>query len=155
MLNLSKNWVSTYSSSSIKGKIDFEKIDFRLIHKPVNSKNVSFSIDAGSFIGIVGQSGSGKSTIIAPQVYLPQSGTIRIDDYDISKVDIDSLQQQIIIVPQDSMLLMVLSEIILWCPDATDEEIIHASQVACAHGFLWTCIMVMTQSWRARICSFR
>ena len=125
----------------IKGKIDFEKIDFSFNPQaPLIVKNVSFSIDAGSFIGIVGQSGSGKSTImkLLPRMYLPQSGTIRIDDYDISKVDIDSLRQQIGIVPQDSMLFdgTVRDNIALNCPDATDEEIIHASQVACAHGFI-------------------
>ena len=66
-------------------------------------KSVSFNIDAGKFIGIVGQSGSGKSTImkLLPRLYNLEDGVIRIDDYDIQKVDLDSLRQQIGIVPQD------------------------------------------------------
>ena len=73
-------------------------------------KSVSFSVDSGKFIGIVGQSGSGKSTImkLLPRLYKLEEGSIFIDGYDIQKVDLDSLRQQIGIVPQDSMLSMAL-----------------------------------------------
>ena len=56
----------------------------------------------GKFIGIVGQSGSGVSIImkLLPRLYNLEEGVIRIDDYDIQKVDLDSLRQQIGIVPQ-------------------------------------------------------
>ena len=102
-------------------------------------KSVSFSIDPGKFIGIVGQSGSGKSTImkLLPRLYNLE-GVIRIDDYDIQKVDLDSLRHQIGIVPQDSMLFdgSIRDNIAMNAPDATDEEVIHAARVACAHGFV-------------------
>ena len=125
----------------IKGKVQFDQVNFKFsAHSPLVVKNVSFEIEAGKFIGIVGQSGSGKSTImkLLPRMYQPESGTIRIDDYDINKVDIDSLRQQIGIVPQDSMLFdgSVRDNISLNCPDASDEEIIHAARVACAHSFI-------------------
>jgi len=63
---------------------------------------------------------------------------IRIDDYDIAKVDLDSLRSQIGIVPQDSMLFdgTIRDNIALNRPDATDEEIIHAARIACAHAFI-------------------
>ena len=63
---------------------------------------------------------------------------IRIDDYDIQKVDLDSLRQQIGIVPQDSMLFdgSVRDNIAMNAPDATDDEVIHAAKVACAHAFI-------------------
>ena len=125
----------------IKGKVEFDSVSFRFNpHGPSVVKSVSFCIDAGKFIGIVGQSGSGKSTImkLLPRLYNLEDGVIRIDDYDIQKVDLDSLRQQIGIVPQDSMLFdgSVRDNIAMNAPDATDEEVIHAARVACAHAFI-------------------
>ena len=125
----------------IKGKVEFENVSFRFNpHAAPVVKSVSFSIDAGKFIGIVGQSGSGKSTImkLLPRLYNLEEGVIRIDDYDIQKVDLDSLRQQIGIVPQDSMLFdgSVRDNIAMNSPDATDEEVIHAARIACAHSFV-------------------
>jgi len=91
----------------ISGKVEFDRLSFRFRpHSPLVVKSVSFTVEPGKFVGIVGQSGSGKSTImkLLPRLYDPTEGVIRIDDYDIAKVDIDSLRQQIGIVPQDSML---------------------------------------------------
>jgi ATP-binding cassette subfamily B protein len=75
---------------------------------------------------------------LLPRLYNPAEGLIRIDDYDIAKVDLDSLRQQIGIVPQDSMLFegSIRDNIALNAPDATDEEVIHAARVACAHSFI-------------------
>ena len=125
----------------IRGKVEFENVSFGFkAHAPMVVKSVSFSVDAGRFVGIVGQSGSGKSTImkLLPRLYNPAEGLIRIDDYDIAKVDLDSLRQQIGIVPQDSMLFdgSIRDNIALNAPDATDEEVIHAARVACAHSFI-------------------
>ena len=125
----------------IKGKVEFENVSFRFNpHSAPVVKSVSFSIDSGKFIGIVGQSGSGKSTImkLLPRLYNLEEGVIRIDDYDIQKVDLDSLRQQIGIVPQDSMLFdgTVRDNIALIAPDATDEEVLHAARFACAHAFV-------------------
>ena len=125
----------------IKGKVEFENVSFRFNpHAAPVVKSVSFSVDSGKFIGIVGQSGSGKSTImkLLPRLYNLEEGVIRIDDYDIQKVDLDSLRQQIGIVPQDSMLFdgSVRDNIAMNAPDATDEEVIHAARVACAHAFV-------------------
>ena len=125
----------------IRGKVEFENVSFSFkAHAPMVVKSVSFSIDPGRFVGIVGQSGSGKSTImkLLPRLYKPAEGLIRIDDYDIAKVDLDSLRQQIGIVPQDSMLFdgSVRDNIALNAPDSTDEDVIHAARVACAHSFI-------------------
>ena len=76
----------------IKGKVEFENVSFRFNpHATPVVKSVSFSVDSGKFIGIVGQSGSGKSTImkLLPRLYNLEEGVIRIDDYDIQKVDLD------------------------------------------------------------------
>ncbi len=125
----------------IKGKVEFENVNFRFkTHAPLVVKSVSFMVDPGCFVGIVGQSGSGKSTImkLLPRLYPPTEGLIRIDDYDIAKVDLDSLRQQIGIVPQDSMLFdgSIRENICLNAPDASDDEVIQAARVACAHAFI-------------------
>ena len=136
----------------ISGKVEFEDVSFSFNpHLPPVVKSVSFCIDAGKFVGIVGQSGSGKSTImkLLPRLYRLEKGVIRIDDYDIAKVDLDSLRQQIGIVPQDSMLFdgTVRENIALNAPDASDEEVIHAARICCAHGF----IMDLPQGYGSRV----
>ena len=136
----------------IKGKVEFENVSFSFNpHAAPVVKSVSFCIDPGKFVGIVGQSGSGKSTImkLLPRLYDVEEGVIRIDDYDIQKVDLDSLREQIGIVPQDSMLFdgTVRDNIAMNAPDATDEDIIHAARVACAHAF----IMDLPQGYGSRV----
>ena len=107
---------------------------------PKQLENVNFEIPAGSFVGVVGSSGSGKSTMLKllTRLYEPEEGVIRIDGNDISKVDLYSLRAQIGVVPQDSLLFdgSVLSNIALTRPDAGFEEVVLASQVACAHEFI-------------------
>ena len=136
----------------IKGKVEFENVNFRFsTHAPLVVKSVSFCIEPGKFIGIVGQSGSGKSTImkLVPRLYNLEEGSIKIDDYDISKVDLDSLREQIGIVPQDSMLFdgTVRENIAMNSPEANDEEVINAARVACAHAF----IMDLPQGYGSRV----
>ena len=107
---------------------------------PLQLLNVNFEIPAGSFVGIVGSSGSGKSTMLKmlTRLFDPLEGTIRIDGYDISKVDLYSLRNQVGVVPQDSLLFdgTVQANIALSRPDASFEEITGAAQVACAHDFI-------------------
>ena len=125
----------------IKGDIRFEDVRFRFGSKgPYQVNNVSLRIDEGSFVGIVGQSGSGKSTLtkLLPRLYAPDAGRIFIDDYDICKVDLSSLRRQIGIVPQDSLLFegSIAENIALNDPQASNEAIIEAAKLACAHDFI-------------------
>ena len=107
---------------------------------PLVVKNVSFVVPAGAFIGIVGRSGSGKSTImkLLPRLYEPEKGRILIDGYDLAKLQLGSVRRQIGIVPQDSLLFegSVRDNIALTAPDATSAEIEAAARVACAHDFI-------------------
>ena len=125
----------------LQGAISYEGVNFRFgTSGPLQLLNVSFEIPAGSFIGIVGSSGSGKSTMLKllTRLFDPLEGTIRIDGYDISKVDLYSLRTQVGVVPQDSLLFdgTVQANIALTRPDASFEEITGAAQVACAHDFI-------------------
>lgn len=125
----------------LQGAISYEGVNFRFGSSgPLQLLNVNFEIPAGSFVGIVGSSGSGKSTMLKmlTRLFDPLEGTIRIDGYDISKVDLYSLRTQVGVVPQDSLLFdgTAQANIALTRPDASFEEITNAAQVACAHDFI-------------------
>ena len=125
----------------LQGAISYEGVNFRFASSgPLQLLNVSFEIPAGSFVGVVGSSGSGKSTMLKmlTRLFDPLEGTIRIDGYDIAKVDLYSLRTQVGVVPQDSLLFdgTVQANIALTRPDASFEEITGAAQVACAHDFI-------------------
>ena len=125
----------------IVGQVEYSGVSFRFTDQgKLQLMNVSYEIPAGSFVGVVGSSGSGKSTMLKllTRLYEPAEGLIRIDGNDISKVDLYSLRAQIGVVPQDSLLFdgTVLSNIALTRPDAGFEEVVLAAQVACAHDFI-------------------
>lgn len=125
----------------IDGQVKFDDVSFRFgTTGPYQLNNVSLEFPAGSFVGIVGLSGSGKSTMmkLLPRLYELESGRILIDGYDISKVELYSLRQQVGIVPQDPLLFdgTVQENIATTCPNASAEEIIRAAQVAAAHDFI-------------------
>ncbi|WP_157259992.1 peptidase domain-containing ABC transporter [Chamaesiphon minutus] len=126
---------------TIRGNVKFDNVSFRFAPTgALNLDNVNLEFAAGKFIGIVGQSGSGKSTLmkLLPRLYPLESGRILVDDYDISKVELYSLRQQIGIVPQDTLLFegSVQENIALNLPDATTDQIIQAATIAHAHDFI-------------------
>ena len=135
----------------ISGEVCFQDIDFRFTDSsPLVVKNVSFTIPPAHFVGIVGRSGSGKSTImkLLPRLYEPDAGRILIDGFDIAKLQLGSIRRQIGIVPQDSLLFdgSVRDNITLTV-DATTDEIVDAARVACAHDF----IMELPQGYATRV----
>lgn len=126
---------------AIEGTIKYESVTFAFAKSPQPQlNNISVEIPKGAFIGVVGQSGAGKSTLtkLIPRLYELDSGRILIDGYDISKVELYSLRQQIGMVLQDTLLFdtTVQENIALTIPDATPEEIVEAAQIACAHDFI-------------------
>ena len=125
----------------LEGSLSYEAVNFRFRSQgPLQLLNINFKIPSGTFVGIVGSSGSGKSTLLKllTRLYDPVEGTIRIDGYDIAKVDLYSLRSQIGVVPQDSLLFdgSVLANLSLTKPDASFEDICAAAEVACAHDFI-------------------
>ncbi|KYC39388.1 peptidase C39 [Scytonema hofmannii PCC 7110] len=126
---------------AIEGHIRYHNVSFSFRpNSPMQLCNISVDFPVGSFIGVVGQSGSGKSTMLKllPRLYEPASGKILIDGYDISKVELYSLRRQIGVVLQDTLLFdgTIRENIALGYPDASDEEIIAAAKVAYAHDFI-------------------
>ena len=128
---------------AVTGAVKFENVSFRFAASgPLQLSNVSVEFTAGEFVGIVGQSGSGKSTMmkLLLRLYDAESGRILVDGYDIAKVELYSLRRQIGVVPQETLLFdgTVQENIALTNPDATTEEIIEAAQIAVAHEFIMT-----------------
>jgi ATP-binding cassette subfamily B protein len=126
---------------SVAGKVEFDSVTFAYIRgQQPQLRNVSFKLPAGSFVGVVGKSGSGKSTVLKllPRLYNPDAGRILIDDYEIAKVELYSLRRQVGTVLQDSLLFnnSVFANIAIGDPDATPDEVMRAARVACAHDFI-------------------
>jgi len=123
-----------------RGEITFEQVAFAYdIQNPVLS-DVSFTIKPGQFVGIVGPTGSGKSTVVSliPRFYDPTKGSIKIDGYDISDFKLKSLRSQIGYVLQDTVLFhgTIAENIAFGRPGASREEIIRAAELANAHEFI-------------------
>ena len=124
----------------ISGLIDFENVSFKFGNKSNNLLSaVNLSIKPNNFVAIVGQSGSGKSTLmkLIYRLYYPNEGKILIDGFDISKVELNSLRNQIGIVPQEPLLFNgTIRDNIAFRDESTETEIIKASKLACAHDFI-------------------
>ncbi len=141
----------TVPMPEIQGKVRFDSVTFSydLTQKP-QVKNVSFEVPAGAFVGVIGKSGSGKSTMLKllSRLHLPESGRMFVDDYDIAKVELYSFRRQISSVMQESLLFndTILANIAVANPDATPNEIIRAAQIAEAHDF----IMSLPQGYNTR-----
>ena len=118
----------------LRGQITFENVDFAyLAEKPVLS-NINVQIDAGQSVGLVGQSGAGKSTFVnlVLRLYDPVQGRILLDGIDLRELDINELREQIAYVPQMPLLFnaSVADNIRIGDPDASDEAVHKAARQA-------------------------
>ncbi len=127
------------SKTSFDTSITIENINFRYADENV-LKNFSLEIPKGKTVALVGQSGSGKSTIanLLTRFYDVQEGTVKIDGIDIKDMTLHSLRDLMGLVTQDSILFndSIKNNIRLGKQDATDEEIIAALKVANAYEFV-------------------
>ncbi len=125
---------------SLKGRIEFREVSFRYPTGEQALRRVSFTIEPGEVVALVGHSGAGKSTLVdlLLRFHTPQEGVITIDGYDLRRVRLESLRQQIGVVPQQTMLFVgtVAENIAYGKPDATLAEIEAAARAAHAHEFI-------------------
>ena len=126
----------------IRGHIRFEQVTFRYHpESDVNTlENVSFEVQPGQMVALVGRSGSGKTTIskLVLGLYPPTEGKILIDGYDVTSLSLRSLRQQIGVVDQDTFLFggTIRENITVGHPEATLEDVIEAAKQAGAHQFI-------------------
>jgi subfamily B ATP-binding cassette protein MsbA len=125
---------------TLAGAIEFDHIAFGYDPAVPILTDVNLKIEPGQFVGIVGPTGSGKSTIVSliPRFYDVQSGTVYIDGHDVRDYKLKALRDQIGYVLQDTVLFRgtILDNIAFGRPDATKEEIIAAAKLANAHDFI-------------------
>jgi len=124
----------------LKGDIAFEHVGFGYSADNPVLKDVSFKIDPGQMVGIVGPTGSGKSTVVSliPRFYDPQKGSVKIDGRDVRDYKVNPLREQIGYVLQDTVLFRgtILENIAFGRPNATREEIVDAARLANADEFI-------------------
>ena len=124
------------------GSIDFENVGFRYSataqHRAL--KEVNLHIPSGATVGIIGGTGSSKSTLVQliPRLYDVSEGTLKVGGLDVKCYDLETLRDNVAMVLQKNELFSgTIKENLRWGnPDATDEELIHACKLACAHDFI-------------------
>ena len=123
-----------------RGRIDFKNVCFNYADGLSIFDDLSISIAAGEKVGLVGFSGSGKSTFVnlILRLFELQAGTIHIDGQDIDRVTQESLRAAISMIPQDPMLFhrTLMNNIRYGRLDATDDEVVTAAKKAHAHDFI-------------------
>lgn len=135
-----KNADDAYELPEITGKVEFKNVTFAYEEGKNILENVSFTVNPGESVALVGPTGAGKTTIInlISRFYNINDGAVYIDGHDISKVTLHSLREQMGIMLQDSFIFSgtIENNIRYGKLDATEEEIVKASQTVCAHDFI-------------------
>lgn len=124
------------------GSIDFENVSFRYSEKAQLDalQNVNLHIPSGATVGILGATGSSKSTLVQliPRLYDVTSGTLKVGGVDVRDYDLETLRDNVAMVLQKNTLFSgTIKENLRWGnPDASDQELIHACQLSCADEFI-------------------
>jgi len=123
-----------------RGEISFRNVSFHYVKGDTVISNINLDIPANSVVALVGPTGVGKTTLasLIPRFYDVVEGAITLDGHDIRDLSLKSLREQVSIVLQDVFLFhgTARENILFGRPDATEEEIIAAAQIANAHEFL-------------------
>lgn len=137
----------------LKGRVDFENVYFSYDGAAASAvlKNVSFTCMPGEIIGIIGSTGSGKSSLVnlIPRFYDITSGSLKVDGEEVKKMNPKALREKIAVVAQKTILFTgTVMENIRWGKeDATLEELQRAAQIAQAHDF----IMELPEGYETRV----
>ena len=124
------------------GSIDFENVGFRYSAsaKRLALQDVDLHIPSGATVGILGATGSSKTTLVQliPRLYDVTEGCVKVGGVDVREYDLEVLRDNVAMVLQKNVLFSgTIKENLRWGnPDATDEELIHACKLACAHDFI-------------------
>lgn len=124
------------------GSVTFEDVSFSYSGKEDKCclKNIDIEIPAGATVGVLGGTGSGKSSLVQliPRLYDVTKGSVKVGGLDVREYDLDVLRQEVAMVLQKNVLFSgTIKENLRWGNEnATDEEMIHACKLACAHDFV-------------------
>lgn len=126
---------------NVKGKIEIKNVSFKYNNNNENVlNNISFTINPGQKVALVGPSGGGKTTLcnLIPRFYEVEDGEILVEGIDVRKIKLQSLRSNIGMVQQDVYLFSgtVRENILYGKPDATEQEVIDASKAAGAYDFI-------------------
>ena len=124
------------------GSIDFEAADFRYAatarHRTL--KNIELHIPSGATVGILGSTGSGKTSLVQliPRLYDVSAGCVKVGGVDVRDYNLEALRDNVAMVLQKNVLFSgTIKDNLRWGnPEATDEEMEHACRLACAHDFI-------------------
>jgi ATP-binding cassette subfamily B multidrug efflux pump len=126
--------------TKIAGAVAFDKVWFAYTNENYVLKNISFTINAGETLAIVGHTGSGKTSIISllNRLYHIQKGSIKIDEKNIEDYQLDALRSHIGVVLQDVFLFSgsVIDNVTLRNPDIKKEDVIQAAKLIGIHDFI-------------------
>lgn len=127
-------------AEEIKGAISFERVAFSYDNERPVLRDVTFEVKPGQLVGVVGHTGSGKSSLVSliPRFYDPSMGTVRIDGVDLRDYKLHDLRRQIAYVLQDTVLFRgtIRDNIAFGRPDADHDEIVEMAKLANAHEFI-------------------
>lgn len=133
-----------------RGELSFEKVNFSYDDRPI-LRDVSFKVEAGRKVAVVGDSGAGKSTLIKLlfRFYDVDQGAIRIDGQDIRHLTQEALRRAIAIVPQDTVLFndSLVENIRYGRPSASDAEVLNAIKLAHLEQFIGS----LSQGWDTKV----
>jgi ATP-binding cassette subfamily B protein len=123
-----------------KGRLEFDNVTFGYVKDRPVLDNVTFNVEPGEKIAILGATGSGKSSLIylVPRFYDIQGGSVKIDGHDIREFKLDSLRRQVGVVLQDVFLFSgtIRENIAFGKPEASMDEIVQAAKAARIHDFI-------------------
>jgi ABC-type multidrug transport system fused ATPase/permease subunit len=121
-------------------QIRFDHVDFAYEPDRPVLRDISLTVEPGTITAIVGPTGSGKSTLMSLlfRLFDPDSGTVSIDGVDLRKLDVDSLRSNVSVALQENVLfgMSVRDNIRYVVPDASDEQVLEAADVACVDEYL-------------------
>ena len=124
----------------IEGRVEYDDVDFSYEAGRPTLEQISFVADPGSTVALVGETGSGKTTLgyLAARLYDPTSGAIRIDGHDLRDLTFDSLRSTVGVVSQETYLFhgSVRENLLFAMPDATQDDLEEAARAARIHDHL-------------------